>query len=117
MEIWLATTRPWQRLDNVDPDTREWLRRNGIEIDGLLYGDDKYQQLIETVEQERIVACFEDLPEQMGIGDRLGLPMYQIYRPHNETAAARYSNGGGLPEAGRWALERLDVWRDLHAAR
>jgi len=117
VEIWVATTRPWQRLDNVDPDTREWLRRNGIEIDGLLYGDDKYEQLIETVDKDRIVACFEDLPQQMSFGSLLDLPMYQIYRPHNETTSARWQPGGSLPEAGRWALERLDVWRDLHAAR
>src|SRR5687768_1006943 len=48
-EIWIATSRPWQRHDNIDPDTREWLRRNNISYDGLLYGDDKYGQLCEAV--------------------------------------------------------------------
>jgi hypothetical protein len=27
-EVWLTTTRPYLRLDSVDPDTREWLRRS-----------------------------------------------------------------------------------------
>lgn len=25
-ELWICTTRPYLRLDNIDPDTREWLR-------------------------------------------------------------------------------------------
>src|SRR5256885_3623561 len=29
-EVWLTTTRPYLRLDQVDPDTRFWLERHGI---------------------------------------------------------------------------------------
>lgn len=110
-EIWVATTRPYQRLDNIDPDTREWLRRNEIEIDGLLYGDDKYQQLIETVDAERIIAVFEDLDEQMVIGSKLLLPMFQVYRPHNETS--RWF-GGDLGDAWLFARDRFTDWTIDH---
>jgi len=44
-EVWICTTRPYLRLDNIDPDTREWLRRNEIKYDAVLYGDNKYQEL------------------------------------------------------------------------
>ena len=64
-EIWLTTTRPYMRLDGVDPDTREWLRRNGIEYDGLLYDKDKYTLLAERVDPDRVVAVLDDLPEQI----------------------------------------------------
>jgi len=73
VEVWICTTRPYLRLDNIDPDTREWLRRNRIEYDavifeGLQFGDDeyitKYQDLVRQVGVDRIVAAADDLPEQ-----------------------------------------------------
>lgn len=62
-DLWVTTTRPYLRLDNVDPDTREWLRRQGIDFDGLLYDDRKYQRLGELVDHDRVVAIVDDLPE------------------------------------------------------
>lgn len=65
-ELWLTTTRPYLRLDNIDPDTREWLRRNGIkDYTGLVYDDDKYHRLAELVDKRRIVAVVDDLPEMV----------------------------------------------------
>lgn len=107
-EIWVATTRPFNRLDNVDPDTREWLRRNNIEIDGLLFGEDKYQQLIETVDQDRIVMVFEDLPDMIGIGKALGLPMFQVHRRHN--SSVRYP-GGTLSQGVEFTATQIERWR------
>lgn len=63
-EIWITTTRPYLRLDSVDPDTREWLERNGIYYDHLLYHEDKYRQLCHLVGAGRVVAVIEDLPSQ-----------------------------------------------------
>lgn len=63
-ELWLTTTRPYNRLDNIDPDTREWVRRRGIEFDYMIYDDDKYQLLAERVDPRRVVAVLDDLPEQ-----------------------------------------------------
>lgn len=84
-EVWIATTRPWQRLDNIDPDTVEWLRRTDIQFDGMLFGDDKYDQLVTIVEPTRIVAVVDDLPEQIQYAEKLGLNAYQIGRRHNES--------------------------------
>lgn len=61
-EVWICTTRPYLRLDNIDPDTREWLRRNGIKYDAILYGDDKYRELKRQA-QPRVAGVLEDLPE------------------------------------------------------
>lgn len=60
-EVWIATTRPWQRLDNIDPDTRFWLKRHNIPYDYIIYGEDKYQELTERIDRERVVAVVEDL--------------------------------------------------------
>lgn len=109
-EVWVATTRPFQRLDNIDPDTMEWLSRHGMRIDGILSGDDKYQQLVTTVDQRRIVACFEDLSEQISFGLALGLPMFHIYRDHNQ--ATRFMPGGGLRPAFSFAQEAIVKWEN-----
>lgn len=62
-EVWVTTARPYLRLDNVDPDTREWLRRHEIAWDHMIYGEDKYTKLAELVDQSRVVAVLDDLPE------------------------------------------------------
>lgn len=83
-ELWIATTRPWNRLDNIDPDTQWWMARQGIEFSGMLYGDDKYQQVVDRVGVDRVVLVMEDLREQCEIADDLGLRVVQISRQHNE---------------------------------
>jgi hypothetical protein len=86
-EIWICTTRPWQRLDNIDPDTREWLRRNKIEYDYVLYGDDKYEELERQAGKERVIAIVDDLPEMIFEAARLELgPRYLRHQPYNRHA-------------------------------
>lgn len=82
-EIWITTTRPWLRLDNIDPDTREWLGRNRIPYDGLVYDKDKYQQLVGIVDPHRVLLVVEDLLEQCREADALGLNVVQPIRHHN----------------------------------
>lgn len=64
-EIWLTTTRPYLRLDSVDPDTREWLRRHDVPFNHLMYDDHKYQILPELVDLKRVVLIVDDLLEQV----------------------------------------------------
>lgn len=64
-EVWLTTTRPYLRLDAIDPDTRFWLERHHIKYDSLLYDEDKYKVLAERVDPHRVVAVLDDLIEQL----------------------------------------------------
>lgn len=91
-EVWICTTRPYLRLDNIDPDTREWLERNGIKYTCLTFGEDKYEALVDYVGKERIVAVIEDLPEQVDRAKALGLKVYTPDRPYNKTVQWRYSS-------------------------
>lgn len=59
-EVWICTTRPYLRLDNIDPDTRHWLRRNGIQYDGVIWGPHKYRDLAKIIGTDRIVAVIDD---------------------------------------------------------
>jgi len=60
-EVWIATTRPYLRLDNIDPDTRAWLFRWGVPYHGLVFDERKYHKLYGLVEPDRVIAAFEDL--------------------------------------------------------
>jgi hypothetical protein len=66
-EVWICTTRPYMRLDNIDPDTKEWLARNHIEYDAVLFDTlegkgTKYDELARQA-GDRVAAILEDLPE------------------------------------------------------
>lgn len=63
VELWLTTTRPYMRLDNIDPDTRFWLDRWEVPYDFLLYDETKYQELAQRVDRSRVVAIVDDVDE------------------------------------------------------
>lgn len=89
-EVWICTTRPYLRLDNVDPDTREWLRRNGIEYDAVLFDrieakGSKYRELWAQAGQ-RVACVVDDLPEMVESAARLWAADRVILRdqPYNQ---------------------------------
>ena len=85
VEVWIASTRPWDRLDNIDPDTRHWLDRNKMPYDHLLYGDDKYEQLAQQVDPDRVIAVVEDLLPLCLAAERLfGEVVWQPVHEHTE---------------------------------
>jgi len=113
VELWITTTRPWMRHDSTDPDTREWLRRNMIPYDRLLYDDNKYQRLAELVGKERVILVVDDLPAQLRSAQWVfedGV-VYKKHGPHN-----MYANMPGFAE---WdpvnirgiVVNRIDKWR------
>lgn len=62
-QVWICTTRPYLRFDGIDPDTRHWLRRNGIQWDGVLFGERKLRDLVSSVGRESVMLVVDDLPE------------------------------------------------------
>jgi hypothetical protein len=110
-EVWFTTTRPWQRLDNVDPDTREWLRRKGFGYQGLLYDEDKYAKLIDIVGADRVVAVIDDLPEMVIRARDLGLYALQVARIHNSHAGQLKPPRVSLTTATSITVKRISEWR------
>lgn len=84
VQVWICTTRPWNRLDNIDPDTSFWIENNLGRVDGVIYGEEKYQDLIDIVGAERIVGVLDDLPENYNKARALGLNAALMTGPHNE---------------------------------
>ena len=114
-EIWITTTRPYMRLDNVDPDTREWLHRYGLEpYAGLLYDEDKYAALLERVDKNRVVGVVDDDPAQCARAMELGLapirPRRLQYQSHTDGFTVPH-----LKEAQKMLLSRIDHWEAVHA--
>lgn len=109
-EVWVCTTRPWLRLDNIDPDTRFWLRHHGFQYDGVLFGSQKYKDLARLVGIGRVVGVLDDEPEQCAMADRAGLPAYLIDRPYNrEGAWPRFES---LEVAGKELVDKVYKWRE-----
>lgn len=85
VDIWICTTRPFQRLDNVDPDTQEWLRRNKVLYHGLLFGDDKYHELNRQTRGRRtVLGVFDDLPELCEEARKYNWPVFVRDQPYNK---------------------------------
>lgn len=70
-ELWLTTTRPYLRLDGIDPDTRFWLDIHDIEYDKLLYDEDKYRMLAQQIDPHRVIAVIDDLPDNLDCAEEL----------------------------------------------
>lgn len=112
-EVWLCTTRPYLRLDNVDPDTREWLRRNNIHFDNILFDpviedETKYHELVRQVGGDRIASIVEDLPEMVEAAQQLHIPaaggnrVILMNQPYN-------GNVSGI----RRCRTMLEVWSEV----
>lgn len=87
-ELYICTTRPYLRLDQIDPDTRHWLRRNRIQYDGVIFGHNKYRDLVKLV-GPRVVAAMDDLPELLAQAEQVGIPLTILRtQPYNLTASA-----------------------------
>jgi hypothetical protein len=83
-QLWICTTRPYLRLDNIDPDTRHWLKRNHLQHDAVLYGPHKYRDLVASVGEERVLVVYDDLPKMIEQATSLGLAAYMRRQPYNE---------------------------------
>jgi hypothetical protein len=110
-EIWICTTRPYLRLDNIDPDTREWLRRNHIEYDAVIFGDDKYEELVRQVPIYRIVAIVDDLPEQVDKAYAAGVAkIYLRDQPYNSAdTLSAFTNQAYTRFTNCWELQKMLV--------
>jgi hypothetical protein len=117
-EVWICTTRPYLRLDNIDPDTREWLRRNDIEYDAVIFDDPyedeitgKYAELIRQVGLDRIVAVVDDLAPQLQDAKSFGIKnLYLRAQPYNGKGV----NTDGLTRIGSLGVIEAKMLQNLH---
>lgn len=113
-EVWICTTRPYLRLDNIDPDTRHWLRRNRIQHDGVIFGEHKYRRLVKMVGSDRVAGVLDDLPEMYDQAASLGLNPLLRDQPYNRHRP--FVNRVRTLEAAYETLShQLKVWKERNA--
>lgn len=117
-EVWLTTTRPYLRLDGIDPDTRAWLTRYGVRYDALLYDEDKYTVLSQRVDPDRVVAVLDDQEDQLTAANSA----FPRYRPaimrntlYNRAVAFDPYVINLHDDARTLITGRLRNWRSSHA--
>jgi phosphoglycolate phosphatase-like HAD superfamily hydrolase len=118
-EVWLTTTRPHDRFDRVDPDTREWLSRNRIDFDALVYdSDDKYAELVERVGVERVAGVLDDEQEQLARAVELfggGRVIKRTTQYNEEADSPTRVRVGSLLDARAVLLALVQDWAISHA--
>lgn len=85
-DVYICTTRPYLSHDNIDSDTRHWLRRNRMACKGVIWGEHKYRELARTVGRANVVGVLDDLPEMCAQAESLGIPAVLAVREHNTRA-------------------------------
>lgn len=108
-EVWICTTRPFNQLGNVDSDTRHWLRRNGIQYDQVLWGENKYRDL-SRLAGERVVAVLEDLPKLCDQAWKSGITPVLREQPYNDHVEHTI-RAANLYEAKSTLLKELENWK------
>lgn len=116
-QVWICTTRPYLRLDNIDPDTREWLRRNAINFNAVLFGHDKYDEL-DRQAGHRVAAIIDDLPEMIDAAiERFQqndwIPrIYLRDQPYNKSYSNQYvKRVSSLDTLQEHLMRDIDAWR------
>jgi FMN phosphatase YigB (HAD superfamily) len=109
-EVWLTTTRPWERFDRVDPDTRHWLSEREIEFDGLIYDDNKMAALAERVDPDRVVAVVDDLIEVLEEAHQLFDSATTILRRTIHNRGVSWPHEGYMGDIRMWIDESITSW-------
>lgn len=111
VELWLTTTRPYLRLDNIDPDTQFWLKLQAIPYDFMLYDENKYDVLGGRVDKPRVVAIVDDYDEMYDAAESVfgeGVPI--LYKTGYNSAVERTNMARDGRELHAGVLERVQVF-------
>ena len=113
VDVYLCTTRPYLAHDNIDPDTRHWVRRNGVRCRGVIWGEHKYRDLVRMVGKGRVFAVVDDLPTMCDQAASLNVPTVFALRDHNLNDAPTYMHLSARTEDETLAVLRalLQDWR------
>ena len=111
-EVWMTTSRPYLQHGPIEPDTRHWLRRNGIQHDHILWGERKYIDLAKKAGIDRVVCVIEDLPVMADQALRLGVPVILRDQPYNRWwPALGEERAHDMEEAQALAMDLLRGWK------
>ena len=85
-KIMLLTARPYQEYKRVFADTLEWLDKNELPYDSIIFDEKKEERLIKEFGKDRIEFFIDDVVSNANNISRLGVPCYLVTRPYNKGA-------------------------------
>lgn len=116
-ELWLTTTRPHDRYDRIDPDTREWIRRHSLPFDGLLFSQGKIAELAERVDPTRVVAVVDDLVENLELAtNEFGAGATILRRTRYNQAVRWPFSVLNLREAQEAVIDAINYWTTMRGS-
>lgn len=115
-EVWLTTTRPYNRFDSTDPDTRHWLDKYHIPYDHLLYHEEKYERLAKLIDPDRVVSVIDDLVPQLQSAARMfGFRVPFQHQTQYNSRQVWNGYGGDLTVAAEHIQNQARDWRRVNA--
>lgn len=85
-KIMLLTARPYQEYKRIFADTLEWLDKNELPYDSIIFDEKKEERLIKEFGKDRIEFFIDDVASNANNISRLGVPCYLVTRPYNKGA-------------------------------
>lgn len=117
VQVWICTTRPYLRLDNIDPDTRHWVRdRARMQYDAVLYGEHKYRDLVKAVGRDRVLLVVDDLPKMIEQALSLDLRALMMEQPYNKhyQRSGNWARVSSVDDIRANFYHALYDWRNTH---
>lgn len=104
-EVIICSTRPYLHLSNIEPDLREWLKRNRIKYDDIILGEHKFRELKRGY-GDRVVAVLDDLPEMVMQAQACGLT--SVLREQSYNTPTNWLSVASLEEATDLLLKLME---------
>lgn len=82
-KVVLLTARPYQKYNRIFSDTMEWLARNELHYDTIIFDKDKEERLVKDFGAENIAFFVDDVSGNANAIAKLGIPCYLVSRPYN----------------------------------
>lgn len=80
--IMILTARPFSKHKTLFKQTANWLTKNGIKYDGIIFGEDKYIQILQYVPNLRFMV--EDHRYYANLIGRWGYPVFLVDNIYNQ---------------------------------
>ncbi|MDI6840462.1 MAG: dUTP diphosphatase [bacterium] len=88
-KIMLLTARPYPQYKRIFADTMEWLQKNGLVFDSIIFDKKKEERLVKEFGANKIEFFVDDVASNANTIARLGVPCYLVTRPYNVGVSLR----------------------------
>jgi hypothetical protein len=116
-EVWITTTRPWERFDRIDPDSRHWLDKHDLVYDVLMFDEAKMLELHRRVDPGRVVMILDDQVDVLYQARNLFSPSVPVIAGGMHNSGVRWGGRGVDSLIGAQVMleKRVQQWRNDHA--